>query len=341
MLARRSALRFIRVTAVKRLVLNLLVVFLVNSESAAQQVPLPILAKTEKVRIGYPSRGITVLPLRIAQIKGFFKEEGLEAEIIQMRAGVIVTALSTGDIDYGSALDSIVRSSARGQPLKGLVSFVNKPMHYLVSRAEFSSVRELRGKTLAISSFGSTEQYTTNAILRAHGLEPDRKDALIVALGDSPVRLEALKRGIVDATVILIPHVIVARNLGFKVLAHAGDFIELSTPGLGTNDKLFRDRPDQVKRVVKAAVRGLLFLRHNRDESVRIMTEWLALDKDIAGQAYDMGLKSFSEDGSPSEKGLLTSIQLEQERAGVKKDIPISKVFDLGILQEVLRELKR
>ena len=336
-----TALRVSRVKALEALALVPLLFTFMSSDCAGQQAPLPILAKTEKVRIGYPSRGITILPLRIAQIKGFFKEEGLEAEIIQMRAGVIVTALSTGDIDYGSALDSIVRSSARGQPLKGLVSFVNKPMHYLVSRAEFSSVRELRGKTLAISSFGSTEQYTTNAILRAHGLEPDRKDALIVALGDSPVRLEALKRGIVDATVILIPHVIVARNLGFKVLAHAGDFIELSTPGLGTNDKLFRDRPDQVKRVVKAAVRGLLFLRHNRDESVRIMTEWLALDKDIAGQAYDMGLKSFSEDGSPSEKGLLTSIQLEQERAGVKKDIPISKVFDVSILQEVLRELKR
>src|SRR3990172_2515242 len=336
-----TALRVSRVKALEALSLVPLLFTFMSSESGAEQTPLPIPVKTEKVSIAYPSRGITVLPLRIAQIKGFFKEEGLEPEIIQMRAGVIITALSTGDIDYGAALDSLVRASARGQPLKGLLSFVNRPMHYLVSRAELSSVRELRGKTLAISSFGSTEQNTTNAILRAHGLEPDRKDVLVVALGDSPVRLEALKRGIVDATVILIPHVIVARNLGFKVLAHAGDFIELSTPGLGTNDKLFRDRPDQVKRVVKAAVRGLLFLRHNRDESVRIMTEWLALDKDIAGQAYDMGLKSFSEDGSPSEKGLLTSIQLEQERAGVKKDIPISKVFDLSILQEVQKELKR
>ena len=341
MLVRRSALRFIRVTAVKRLALILLVVFLVNSESGAQQTPLPIPAKTEKVKIGYPSRGITVLSLRIAHVKGFFRDEGLEPEIIQMRAGVIITALSTGDIDYGSALDSLVRASARGQPLKGLVSFVNRPMHYLVTRSDFKSVRELKGKTLAISSFGSTEQNTTNAILRAHGLEPDRKDVLVVALGDSPVRLEALKRGIVDATVITIPDVIVARNLGFRILAHAGDFIELSTPGLGTTDKILREKPDQVKRVVRAAARGLFFLRHNRDESVRIMTEWLALEKDIAGEAYDMGLKSFSEDGSPSEKGLLTSIQLEQERAGVKKDIPISKVFDVSILQEVLKELKR
>ena len=330
-----------RMTAIKILAIVPLVAVLLGSESAGQQAPLQIPAKTEKVKIAYPSRGITVLPLRIAQVKGFFRDEGLESEIIQMRAGVIVTALTTGDIDYGSALDSVVRASARGQSLKGLLSFVNKPMHYLVSRAEFNSVRELRGKTLAISSFGSSEQYTSNAILRAHGLDPDKKDVQVVALGDSPVRLEALRRGIVDATVVLIPHVIVAGNLGFKILAHAGDFIELSTPGVGTTDKLLRERHDQVKRVVRAALRGLLFLAQNRDESIRIMKEWLALDEDIAVKAYDMGLRSFSEDGSPSEKGLLTSIQLERERAGIKKDIPISKVFDLGILQEVQKELKR
>ncbi len=327
--------------AIRKFAFIPLIAVLLGTESAGQQAPLQILAKTEKVKIAYPSRGITVLPLRIAQVKGFFKDEGLEPEIIQMRAGVTITALTTGDIDYGAPLDSIVRASARGQPLKGLLSFVNKPMHYLVSRSELNSVRELRGKTLAISAFGSSEQYTTYAILRGHGLEPDKKDVQVVALGDSPVRLEALKRRIVDGTVILIPHVLVAENLGFKILAHAGDFIELSTPGVGATDKLLREKPDQVKRVVRAAVRGLLFLRRNRDESVRIMKEWLALDVEIAGRAYDMGLKSFSEDGSPSEKGLLTSIQLERERAGIKKDIPLSKVFDLSILQEVQRELKR
>ncbi|MBI4528735.1 MAG: ABC transporter substrate-binding protein [Deltaproteobacteria bacterium] len=321
----------------KRLAVFLILAVAFVSTATARKAWPQAPAKSERVRIGYPSRGLTVLPLRVAQVKGFFKEEGLEPEIIQMRAGVTVTALMTGDIEFGSALDSLVRAAARGQPLKGLLSFVNKPMHYLVSRSEFNSVRDLRGKTLAISSFGSTEQNTTHAILKAHGLDPDKKDVLVVALGDSPVRLEALKRGIVDATVILIPHVIVAGNLGFRILAHAGDYIELSTPGLGTSDKLLRERPDQIKRTVRAALKALLFVRQNRDESIRIAKDWLALDDDTAGKAYDMGIKSYSEDGSPSEKGLLTSIQL----SGVKKDIPLTQVFDLGILREVQKELKR
>ena len=307
---------------------------------AAERAAAQSAGRIEKITIGYPSRGITVLPLRVAQVKGFFRAEGIEPEIIQMRAAVTVTALTTGDIDYGAPLDSIIRASARGLPLKGLMSFVNKPMHYLIARPEFNSVRDLRGRTLAISAFGSTEQLTTFATLKAHGLDPDKKDVKVVALGDSPVRLEALKQGVVDATVILIPFVIVAENLGFKILANAGDYLELSTPGLGTSDRLLREKPDQIKKTVRAAAKGLVFIRQNRDETVRIIMDWLALDKDTAGKAYQMGLKAYSQDGTPSEKGVATSVRLETERAGIKKDIPMAKIFDLSFIQEAQKEIK-
>jgi ABC-type nitrate/sulfonate/bicarbonate transport system substrate-binding protein len=282
-----------------------------------------------------------VLPLRLAQTQGFFQQEHLDAELIQMRAGITVTALSTGDIQYGAPTDSIVRSAARGQPLKGVLSFVNKPMHYLVAKANFNAVEELRGKTLAINSFGASEQLTLWALLKAHGIDPDKKDVQVVAIGDSPVRLEALKRGIVDATVVLNPHVIIARNSGFKVLGHAGAYLELSTPGIGVTDQLLKEKRDQAKRVVRALVKAILFMRKNKEESVRAAMNWLALDRDVAEKSYDMALDSFSEDGSPTLKGLQNSIMLEKQRANIKEEIAVARVFDFSLLQEVLGELKR
>jgi ABC-type nitrate/sulfonate/bicarbonate transport system substrate-binding protein len=293
--------------------------------------------KNETVRIAYPSRGVTVLPLRIAQVQGFFQQERLDAELIQMRAGITLTALTTGDLDYGAPLDSLVRAAARGQSLKAVVSFVNKPMHYLVARPQIATVGELRGRTIALNSFGSAEQLTLYAILKSHGIDADKKEVQIVFLGDSPVRLEALKRNIVDATMVLIPYVIIASNSGLRVLGHAGSFMELSTPGLGTTDRIVKQKPDQVKRVVRAVVKAMLFMRKNREESVRIMMSWLSLNRDVAEKSYDMALDSFSEDGSPSRKGLMTSIEL----AGIKEEIPLSKVFDFSFLQEVHNELRR
>jgi NitT/TauT family transport system substrate-binding protein len=298
-------------------------------------------AKNEQIRIAYPSRGMTVLPLRLAQTQGFFQQERLDAELIQMRAGITITALSTGDIQYGAPTDSIVRSAARGQPLKAVLSFVNKPMHYLVAKPNFSAVEELRGKTLAINSFGASEQLTLWALLKAHGIDPDKKEVQIIAIGDSPVRLEALRRGIVDATVVLIPHVIIARNSGFKVLGHSGGHLELSTPGLGSSDQLLKEKRDQAKRTVRALVKAILFMRKNREESVRAAMSWLALERKVAEESYDMALDSFSADGSPSLKGLQNSIMLEKQRAGIKEDVPLMKVFDFSFLQEVHAELKR
>jgi len=320
---------------VVRIVFSLGLVFLpIRAEAQTAAV-------TEKIRIAYPSRGITVLPLRLAQTEGFFQQERLDAELIQMRAAITVTALSTGDIQYGAPTDSIVRSAARGQPLKGVLSFVNKPMHYLVAKPQFNSVEELRGKTLAINSFGASEQLTLWALLKAHGIDPDKKDVQVIAIGDSPVRLEALKRGIVDATVVLIPHVIIARNGGFKVLGHAGNYLELSTPGLGVTDQLLKDKRDQVKRTVRAVVKAILFMRKNKEQSVRAAMNWLALDRDVAEKSYDMALDSFSEDGSPTLKGLQNSVTLEKQRAVIKEEIPLTKVFDFSALQEVHSELKR
>jgi ABC-type nitrate/sulfonate/bicarbonate transport system substrate-binding protein len=315
-----------------RIVVALLLPLGVSVEAYAQPA-----GKSETVRIAYPSRGVTVLPLRIAQVQGFFHQERLEAELIQMRAGITLTALTTGDLDYGAPLDSLVRAAARGQPLKAVVSFVNKPMHYLVARPQIATVGELRGRTIALNSFGSAEQLTLYAILKSHGIDAEKKEVQIVFLGDSPVRLEALKRNIVDATMVLIPYVILATNSGLKVLGHAGSFMELSTPGLGTTDRIVKQKPDQVRRVVRAVVKAMLFMRKNREESVRIIMSWLSLNRDVAEKSYDMALDSFSEDGSPSRKGLMTSIEL----AGIKEDVPLSKVFDFSFLQEVHSELRR
>ena len=315
-----------------RIIFWFLLALCVSAQVCAQPA-----GKSETVRIAYPSRGVTVLPLRIAQVQGFFHQERLDAELIQMRAGITLTALTTGDLDYGAPLDSLVRAAARGQPLKAVVSFVNKPMHYLVARPQIATVGELRGRTIALNSFGSAEQLTLYAILKSHGIDAEKKEVQIVFLGDSPVRLEALKRNIVDATMVLIPYVILASNSGLKVLGHAGSFMELSTPGLGTTDRIVKQKPDQVRRVVRAVVKAMLFMRKNREESVRIIMSWLSLNRDVAEKSYDMALDSFSEDGSPSRKGLMTSVEL----AGIKEDVPLTKVFDFTFLQEIHSELKR
>ena len=157
--------------------------------------------------------------------------------------------------------------------------------------------------------------------MRSHGIEPDKKEVQIVFLGDSPVRLEALKRGIVDATMVFDSSRHTRQQCWVSRSWAMRGRLWSYRLRLGTTDRLLKQKPEQVKRTVRAAIKAILFMRKNKEQSVRIMMSWLALDRDVAEKSYDMALDSFSEDGSPSRKGLMTSIEL----AGVKENVSPSQ----------------
>ena len=110
----------------------------------------------EKVRISVSSLDVAFLTPAVAHKRGFFKEEGIEAELIRMNANISVTALATGDVDYTMIFGSVVRAAIRGLPVKVVASFLDSPTQMLIARPEFKSVKELKAKTLGVSTFCAT-----------------------------------------------------------------------------------------------------------------------------------------------------------------------------------------
>src|SRR5262245_7203034 len=72
----------------------------------------------DKIRIGYPGPSAQFIPLQLAQSNGFLRDEGFEAEIIQMAGNVPITALINGDIDYNTVIPGGVRGAIQGLPLR-------------------------------------------------------------------------------------------------------------------------------------------------------------------------------------------------------------------------------
>src|SRR6516162_2862652 len=108
------------------------------------------------IRIGIPSPAAQFVTFPLARKKGFFKEEGLEAEIIQMRGNVPMAALVNGDIDYYTVVGSGIRSAIRGLPLKVLACYVLGLPIMLIARPEFKSVKDLKGKSIGVGAYGAT-----------------------------------------------------------------------------------------------------------------------------------------------------------------------------------------
>ncbi|TAK08371.1 ABC transporter substrate-binding protein, partial [bacterium] len=240
----------------------------------------------DKVRISVSSLDAAFLTAGIALHRGFFKEEGIEAEIIRMNANVSITALATGDLDYTMIFGSVVRAAIRGLPLRVVASYLDSSTHTLIARPEFKSVKELKGKTLGVSSFGATADIAARMMLQYSGIDPE-KEMKIIALGGDRARFAALKEGIVEVAVISPPADSEGKKMGLNVLARAYELFSFPFVGLGANLKKIKERPDEVKRTIKALIKANRYIRTNREGAIQVMMEWGRSDRENAAASYD------------------------------------------------------
>jgi NitT/TauT family transport system substrate-binding protein len=292
----------------------------------------------DKIRISVTNPNMSFLPSEVALKKGFFKDEGLDIEIIRMNVPNIITALVTGDIGYTMIFGSVVRGALRGMPMRALASLLDGSTHALVARPEYKSGKELKGKTVGIGNFGGTDEVAGRMMLKSFGLDAE-KDLKFIALGPDRARLAALKEGLVDVAVIAPPGDALGRQMGFNVLLRAHEVFSFPFIGIGANLKTIKEKPDEVRKVVKAMVRANRSIREDKEGAVRILMEWGKVERDHAAASYDSTWKVFSPDGNIPQEGLRVVIEQAKAELKLNRDIPLSEVIDLAPLREAQREL--
>jgi NitT/TauT family transport system substrate-binding protein len=292
----------------------------------------------EKVRMSISSLDVSFLTAGVGQKRGFFRDEGFDLELIRMNANISVTALSTGDIDYTMIFASVVRGAMRGMPMKVVASFMDSSTHMLIARPEYKAVRDLKGKTLAVSTYGATSDVAARMMMKHGGVDPER-ELKIIPLGAERARFGALREGIVDVAVLSPPADSEASKHGFNVLSRFYEIYKMPFTGLGTHFKKLKEKPDEIKRMLKAMIRTNRFIRQNRDGTIQTMMEWMKIDRESAAATYDSTWRVFSEDGSIPEDGL--KLVIDQGRAAMKIDRPLanSEVADFSLLREAHKEM--
>jgi NitT/TauT family transport system substrate-binding protein len=292
----------------------------------------------DKVRLSISAIDVSFLTAGLALKRGFFRDEGLDVELIRMNANVSITALATGDIDYTMVFASVVRGALRGMPMRVVASYMDSSTHLLIARPEYKSIRDLKGKTLAVSTYGATSDVAARMMMKQGGIDPE-KELKIIPLGGERSRYAALKEGIVDVAVLSPPTDTEAQRSGLRVLSRFFEHFKLPFTGVGTNLKKLKEKPDEVRRVVKALLRANLFVRSNREGTIQTMMDWVKVDRESATATYDSTLKIFSEDGSMSESGLKLVIDQGREAMKIERPVALSEVADFSIIREVQKEL--
>jgi NitT/TauT family transport system substrate-binding protein len=292
----------------------------------------------DRVRMSISAVDVSFLTGGLALKRGMFRDEGLDLELIRMNANVSVTALSTGDIDYTMVFASVVRGALRGMPMRVVASFMDSSTHLLIARPEYKTIRDLKGKTLAVSNYGATSDVAARMMMKQGGIDPE-KELKIVQLGAERGRYAALKEGIVDVAVLSPPTDTDAIRSGYRVLSRFHEHFKLPFTGVGTNLRKLKEKPDEVKRMVKAMLRANRFVRSNREGTIQTLMDWVKVDRESAAATYDSTWKIFSEDGGISESGLKLVVDQGREAMKIERPVANTEVADFSIIREVQKEL--
>jgi NitT/TauT family transport system substrate-binding protein len=291
----------------------------------------------EQVNVATPSQGLIELPVVVAIRNRYFRTEGLEIQKIQIEPEVAVKALVAGEVDFSFAWEASVRAAISGIPIKVVAATAARPLYVLVSRPEIRSGKDLRGKTLGIDAFFSATDYMSRTAARYLGVEPE-KDLAFIEIGYGALRFDALRAGSIHAAVVDIAVAVKAEEEGFKRLVHLGDIMDLPAFGIAvTAKKLARER-EQIKRFIRATLRGARFIKQNRADTLRIIQRYVNLTPSQAAKAYDAVVGSFTVDGMISDRALALSVRRAREGFPILNDPSLNQVADWSLLREIMAD---
>lgn len=292
----------------------------------------------DRVRIGVSNYNLSNLTVGVAQTRDFFKQEGIDAEIVRMNPNVATMALVSGDVDYTTLIGSVIGANLKGAKLKMIACSQDRTPLALVGKPELKSVKDLKGKTIGVGSYGSTPDIVARMVVKHFGLDPEA-DIKVLALGSDGARLAALKEGVVDVIIVAPPVDFEGQKMGFNIIVRAGDVFRFPYNGLGTSMKKLSENPGEVKRVLRALIKANGFIRRNKEGTVQVLVNWAKTKPEFAAAAYDSSASVFSLDGTIPEDGLRVVIENFRKSMNIARQVPLTEVSDSTYLFEVQREL--
>ena len=300
-------------------------------------------APLKKVRLGIAATSVGFLPLYAAYQKGYYKDEGIDLEIILMSLAAANNAFFKGEIDYSAGLTGLAAAAVRNYPAKILIFTVAKPLQSFVSRKEIKEPRDLKGKRNAGSSPGGSATILAYHALRHFGLEPG-KDVIVVPIGGSGAsRLAVLEQGLVDASLLSVPENVIALQRGYNELIFLGDIVTFPQNGFGASVQRIQQQPDEVYRMVRATLRGLSFVSDDANrEAARdiMMKQWRVSDGKLAVEMLGYLKRGLAKEAAISSEGVQFFVDLTRETSNISQPISAGQVVDFSFLDRARKELR-
>ena len=303
---------------------------------AVAQTNLAVAADARKVTLSYSAISMTWFPVKVAIEKGFFRNEGLEPQLIQMNGNVATVALANGHVEFSLNISPVLNGAMQGLGTKLVAALNSRPFFSLVVRPEINTAADLKGKVFAVASFGNTQAILTEKHLQHFGLK--KGEYQLLAMGATPARVAAMEKNIVQGSLMPLPTNVQMENRGYRLLGNTAEIVTHPIAGLGVQEDKLKKDPELIKRVIRATLRSLQLLQSNPKETVKILMDWTRANEKDALRSLHLAKPGFSKNGMLTDDDLSIEWGFIQQQTK-KTHVPVSIAHDMTLLKEAQREL--
>jgi ABC-type nitrate/sulfonate/bicarbonate transport system substrate-binding protein len=307
---------------------------------------LPSFAAAERVRTVVPRATLNYLSIPVAEVKSFFRDQGLENETIVIPGSTAIAALVSGNVDYSGAGGTGMRAALRGAPIKAIMFQTEKVTWYLLAAPEIQKISDLRGKRVAVGTIGDTQDALITLMAEREGISSREITRIAMPSRNTATTILSLKTGAFSAAVVNADESLLGEKEGLRTLGFVGDLFPYPFQGFVATDKMIAERPNDVKRWLRAMARSLVFIRDRPEEAADIALKKLPMGNMNRALVIE-GIRRFAKalpegvPGLPSAQGIKNLMEYDVKAPlKIKEDIAPEKVMSLRLMREVKEELE-
>lgn len=303
-------------------------------------------AAAERVRTVVPRATLNYLSIPVAETKGFFRDQGLENETIVIPGSTAIAALVSGNVDYSGAGGTGMRAALRGAPIKAIMFQTEKVTWYLLAAGEIQKIADLRGKRVAVGTVGDTQDALITMMVEKEGVSGREITRIAMPSRNTATTILSLKTGAFSAAVVNADESLLGEREGLRTLGFVGDLFPYPFQGFVASDKTIAERPNDIKRWLRAMARSLMFIRERPEEAADIALKKLPMGNMNRSLVIE-GIRRFAKalpegvPGLPSPQGIKNLMEYDVKAPlKIKEDVAPEKVMSLRLMREVKEELE-
>jgi NitT/TauT family transport system substrate-binding protein len=247
-------------------------------------------AALERLRVGYPSPSANFYPLFATKEANLFEKYGFEPEMIYVQGVQLIAVQVAGQLDFSSVSGLVfLQASVEGSDLILLASSNDSQPMKLMVHSGITGPKDLRGKTVAVTRFGSLTDLLLRPVLKNWGLEP-QKDVNLLQIGRLPDMVLAIAQKKVDGGVISFPNSLQAEKMGVKTLLDfAESGLDIPSTTVVASRKYATSHREVVLRFLKAYIEGTRRLLTDKELGIRALRKYGGVnDRELLTTTYDL-----------------------------------------------------